>query len=886
MAIIKGAINFGSNFNIGAKGPIDARQRVETIADLTTVWTAEIPAYKGMVVSVLEDNSIYILKADDATVFDNWKKVGDVTGDITNLQEQITANKDAIDVINGDANTEGSFKKGDADTLAAAKADATTKADAVKGSDTDDAGAATVYGANKAAAAAKDAADAASAKVDTEIGKLNSTVNNEATSAGDAVSTQIKVTVEETKGKLTGVTVNAPSFESAGASAAVKTELLGETGVPGNTIISAKEDAAAASAKVDAEIGKLDVTGNTSDAVKGVTVTVDETDGKVIKPVVSIANGTLTGAATDGNLVTGTAVKKYVDDKVSEINTAAGELGTRVTTLEGRVNKLDATHTTKDDGSFNTVAEEVTTGIAGIAETSKANTAGSDVVVTVTTKSGSVSSVAVDSSVLKKAVTDGDDKVKTDLIGDAAAEYNTLGKLEDKIQEEASTARAEEKKNADAIAAETTRATAAEKKNADAAAAAKTAADNAQATADAKVKSVEGTNTVIATTTKHAVSVSLKTSDKGNVKFTQDADGLSANVTIPEATVTGVKADDKFLSLADKLVSADVSIAYDATDKKIYLYGKDKNKANAVSSIDCTDFIKDGMLDGSALYTATAATGTVTINSKEYALTGLTAGHAYIVLVWNTDAEKAAMAIDVTSLIDIYTAKADGGLKLEDHAFSVDYEKVAKKGDLDNEITRAKAAEKANADAIAAEKSRATEAEAALLGTDTDTKDSVTIKGAKKAVEDLKAQIEADAVTLTIPEDDPYITASKDGNTNRYTISSKKDGTTPLVDVKIDAKLTDKINSLDVTGNKSEAVAGIAVTVNETDGKVSKPEVSVTPGEVAAGNASVVTGDAVYTAVDDAKSALIGTDADTKDSDTIKGAKKYTDDALVWHDIA
>lgn len=194
---------------------------------------------------------------------------------------------------------------------------------------------------------------------------------------------------------------------------------------------------------------------------------------------------------------------------------------------------------------------------------------------------------------------------------------------------------------------------------------------------DAKVKSVEGTDTVVATTTEHAVSVSLKTSDKGNVQFTQDTDGLSANVTIPAATVTGVKADDKFLSLVDKLVSADVSIEYDNTDKKIYLYGKDKTKANAVSSIDCTDFIKDGMLDGSALYTATAATGTVTINTKEYNLTGLTANHAYIVLVWNTDAEKDAMAIDVTSLIDIYTAKADGGLKLEDHAFSVDTAKIA-----------------------------------------------------------------------------------------------------------------------------------------------------------------------------------------------------------------
>lgn len=541
MAIIKGAINFGSNFNIGAKGPIDARQRVETIADLTTVWTAEIPAYKGMVVSVLEDNSIYILKSDDATVFDNWKRVGDATGDITNLQGQITANKTAIDKINGDANTTGSFAKGDADTLAAAKADATTKVDAAK----------------------------------------------------------------------------------------------------------------------------------------------------------------------------------------------------------------------------------------------------------------------------------------TDLLGDAAAEYNTLGKLEDKIQAEAS------------------RADAAEKANAAAAAAAKDAADKAQETADEKVKSVEGTNTVVATTTEHAVSVSLKTSDKGNVKFTQDTDGLSANVTIPDGTVTGVKADDKFLSLKDKLVEADVSIAYDADDKKIYLYGKDKDKANAVSSIDCKAFIKDGMLDGSALYTATAETGSVTINNKEYDLTGLIANHAYIVLVWNTDAEKQAMAIDVTSLIDTYTAKADGGLVLEGHAFSVDTTKIAtvasvngvadrvttlegkvgspaadevaatglfkdvadNKRAIADEAQTARAAEKANADAIAT-----------LNGADS-VEGSVDYK--------IKTALDKGAVTLEVKDTDAYLgvtSATTEGKGTVYTLASKEAEINKAIKTAADAVKVSVTNGTYVKGSVDEA--GRAITLSETVQKV------------------------------------------------------------------
>lgn len=360
------------------------------------------------------------------------------------------------------------------------------------------------------------------------------------------------------------------------------------------------------------------------------------------------------------------------------------------------------------------------------------------------------------------------DGVKTALVDNATAEYNTLGKLEGKI------------KAADAKAVA------------------------AQATADAKVKSVEGTNTVVATTTDHAVSVSLKTSDKGNVKFTQDTDGLSANVTIPEATVTGVKADDKFLSLADKLVSADVSIAYDADDKKIYLYGKDKTKANAVSSIDCRDFIKDGMLNSAELVTNPA---------------GQSAG-TYIKLTWNTDSgKKDPMYINVTSLIDIYTAKADGGLKLEDHAFSVDTTKIATVESVNGVASRVTTLEGKvgsaaveggaaatglykdiadNKAAIADEANRAMQAEAALLGKpNTDTSDSNTIHGAKK-----------------------------------YTDAS--------------------IAALDVTGNTSEAVKGVTITVDETDGKVIKPVISITDGTLtgAATDKNLVTGKAVKSYVD------------------------------------
>ena len=83
MGIIKNRTTFGSGFNIKSEGPIDSRMRVEFISDLTTVWNSDAPAYEGMVVSVLEDDNIYILKTYIPASIDGsvpaeyeWKKIG------------------------------------------------------------------------------------------------------------------------------------------------------------------------------------------------------------------------------------------------------------------------------------------------------------------------------------------------------------------------------------------------------------------------------------------------------------------------------------------------------------------------------------------------------------------------------------------------------------------------------------------------------------------------------------------------------------------------------------------------------------------------------------------------------------------------------------------
>ena len=206
------------------------------------------------------------------------------------------------------------------------------------------------------------------------------------------------------------------------------------------------------------------------------------------------------------------------------------------------------------------------------------------------------------------------------------------------------------------------------------AATAQSAAEAAQTTANSKVASVTGDTTVKAETVDHAVTLSLATSDKGNVKFTQDADGLSANVTIPAATVTGVAADDKVLSLTDKLVSATIGLDYgDATTealankKAIKLLGKD---GVVISEIDASAFIKDGMIQSVAFDAQTK----------------------HVTITFNTDAGREAIDVDLSTLVDTY--KAGTGLSLADNGtFSVNTTTIA---------TVEKAAELANAAETAA----------------------------------------------------------------------------------------------------------------------------------------------------------------------------------------
>ena len=67
-------IKFGSGFNYTTKVPVDKRSVVAQVSDLIAMNNA----YRGIVVYVEEDNSLYKLDADDFSTGSNWHKVSSV----------------------------------------------------------------------------------------------------------------------------------------------------------------------------------------------------------------------------------------------------------------------------------------------------------------------------------------------------------------------------------------------------------------------------------------------------------------------------------------------------------------------------------------------------------------------------------------------------------------------------------------------------------------------------------------------------------------------------------------------------------------------------------------------------------------------------------------
>ena len=328
-----------------------------------------------------------------------------------------------------------------------------------------------------------------------------------------------------------------------------------------------------------------------------------------------------------------------------------------------------------------------------------------------------------------------------------------------------------------------------------AAAEAKAAAETAKTTADEKVASVDVAGAIVKTGEPTTPTIALKLAEtQGNVVLSQE-NGLKADIDLSAFGVKGVAEGEKVISVsAEGLLSSTLSLKYDSATKKINLYGKAVDETNLISSIDATDFIKDGMLEKAELVTNPEG-------QKE---------GTYIVLTWNTAAGKEAMPIDVSSLIDTYTAKVDGGLVLEDHAFSVNTAKIATVASVNGVADRVTTLEGKVGSA-------AVEGGAAATGLFKETADNkaaidklngdVNVPGSvdKK----IKDALEAGAVTLEVKDTDAYlgVTSAKTVNGGTvYTLASKE------------AKINEAIDAVKVSVNSAE---GAYVTGSvDTTGRV------------------------------------------------------------------
>lgn len=196
------------------------------------------------------------------------------------------------------------------------------------------------------------------------------------------------------------------------------------------------------------------------------------------------------------------------------------------------------------------------------------------------------------------------------------------------------------------------------------------------------------------TIVKDAESGSLSVASAALTQYVgENAVTVSSADTSNNKTVSlKINSGDKVLSQDTNGLSATLSIAYDSSSRKLQLKGND---GNLINEIDATAFVKDGMLNDTAVFTASATTQSITFGEKEtitdpvptdpvpadlvpnssntHEYSGLTINHHYLAFEFKISSGESSSynyeILDATDIIDVY--KNGNGLELTDHTFSV-----------------------------------------------------------------------------------------------------------------------------------------------------------------------------------------------------------------------
>ena len=277
------------------------------------------------------------------------------------------------------------------------------------------------------------------------------------------------------------------------------------------------------------------------------------------------------------------------------------------------------------------------------------------------------------------------------------------------------------------------------------------AAQTAQNTAESKVASVTATadSAIKVTGTEKDPTVGLKLDASGNVSLSQSANGLKASVVMPVVTVTGVAEGDKVLGLSGKELSSTLNLKYDSTAKKIQLLGI--NNA-VIAEIDATDFIKDGM-----------------VNKVQF-----DPASKILTITFNTDSGKEAITVNLSSLVDTYTAGK--GINITGNVVSVKVDPNSE-GDF---LSVGTAGVK-----ISGVQTKISTAKNEVIGYDTDTATSDTVRGAKKYADSLASNY---ATALQGEKADSAlqsITKGTDSSSYVTTIVGAKSGNTQSIATKV-----------------------------------------------------------------------------------------------------